>query len=335
MAWSAVGRYLCFQYGKYVSTSPYSRLSDNEWLGRRWIELSTRISGLRPTPRWGHSMISVGEKILVLGGEGPGGNDLYEDAVVELDTSKLLFPPERRKSLQAPRIQTRHSRTHSLGEHNTGGMSDPPQVTRATSEHVSAQVRHHGPVQLSDASPTPILPVGTHSDHVVSNEMPQRPTCRESATTPSRAVSTHYIDTTIPPIHKRTRSVEFMPTATIYPASPLHPLYVLEPAVSFTQSDDEDLESFEQKYRFDDGQWPSDYISGSHLDDFELLDFIRQQSASDAAQKLKLVVLEPEEVPHDALTHFARGEGNAAIDGIEYQRFIDGGSNGEVHQVRL
>jgi hypothetical protein len=275
-------------------------------------------------------MITVGGKILILGGEGPTGQELYEDAVVELDSSKLVFPEERRNTLQTPQFQNSYPprTSHSLYDPNPGnreGISEPPQVTRAHSDY--RHVQRSG--TLREMSPR----VATHSEHV---PMPPTPTYYnpiQRQGTLSRATATYghgtkpyFINTTIP-----TSRSDMAPSPVLRSTIPIDEQSTVPVPHVDISGHDEDLDSLQQRYIFD-GQWSSDYIPRSELDDFLLLNFIRQHSSSETAQRLKLVVLD--QCPHDYLTHFACGEGKAASDGIEYQRYIDGGSNGEVHQVR-
>lgn len=286
-------------------------------------------------------MIAIGDKIVILGGEGPTG--VYEDVVVELDTSRLVFPPERRNTLRSPRnrsvypVRKFHSKDRNWDDwDDSEDVRERPQVTRASSDRSTTR---HPPapggtltvsIPRGPAYSEKVHPNTTYTTPIFSPDKPQR------QQTPTRAEhydSSHQEPILQTPLRDHEPSSEpsiESPVLRLTNSNPEETRGLPETFVNIT-GDGADLDTFQLKYKFDDGQWPGQYIPRSEGDDFELLNFIQQHFTSATAQKLKLVVLE--KPPHDYLTHYARGDGNTGSDDIEYQRYIDRGSNGEVHQV--
>jgi hypothetical protein len=265
-------------------------------------------------------MITVGEKLLILGGQGPTGPDTYEDAIVELDTSKLVFPPEMRIPLETPRIQSGHlQRTHSLYESNTGdrkGIPEPSQVARAASAHLSAQKRYS--LQQSDTSQvTGVARAMYRRNAMRSNHIGNQ---RQRARTRTRAA-----ETTIQTRRDDGSPSEIVPSPLLPTASAsTQPSGVRELYVENTR-DVKGSDLLKQKYSLDDEV----YIPRPEGNDLELLNFI---STSEVTKTLKLVVLEPRR--RGSVTDHVCGVGDAAKDGmIEYQRPLNEGGNGAVHLV--
>ena len=289
-------------------------------------------------------MIAIGDKIVILGGEGPTG--IYEDVVVELDTSRLVFPPERRNTLRTPRNRSVYPdrKFHSLKDRNWDDWDDSedfrerPQVKRAISDRSNTR---HPPAR--GATLTVSIPRGRkvppNTTYTTPISKPYKPQRQGTQTQTTDGYYEEYYDPSHeePVIQTPLRdhepssepSIE-SPVLRLTNSNPVENRGLPETFVNIT-GDGADLDTFQLKYKFDDGQWPGEYIPRSEGDDFELLNFIQQHFTSATAQKLKLVVLE--KPPHDYLTHYARGDGNTGSDDIEYQRYIDRGSNGEVHQV--